>query len=147
MSRTVRLHRVLRAPPARIYRAFLDPDALVKWLPPFGFTARVHAFDATVGGSYRMSFTSFAGGGSHAFGGRFLELVPDRLIRHTDRFDDPDLPGEMTTTVTLTPGTVGTGLEVVQEAIPAPIPLDACHLGWQESLILLAQLVEPALPG
>jgi len=144
---TVRLHRVLRAPPSRIYRAFLDPDAMAKWLPPNGFTGKVHALDAQVGGSYRMSFTNLATGHSHAFGGRYLELVPDERICHTDSFDDPNLPGEMRTTVSLRPVSCGTELSVVQEGIPQAIPLEACYLGWQESLTLLALLVETEIPG
>lgn len=139
---TVRLHRVLRAPPERIYRAFLDPDAMAKWLPPDGFTGKVHRMDATVGGAYRMSFTNFATGGSHAFGGEYVELVPGERLRYTARFDDPGLPGTMQTTVTLTRVSCGTGIEVVQEGIPAVIPTEACCLGWQESLTLLARLVE-----
>ena len=139
---TVRLHRVLRAPPERIYRAFLDPDAMAKWLPPDGFTGKVHRMDATVGGAYRMSFTNFATGGSHAFGGEYVELVPGERLRYTARFDDPGLPGTMQTTVTLTRVSCGTGIEVVQEGIPAVIPTEACCLGWQEPLTLLARLVE-----
>ena len=139
---TVRLHRVLRAPPERIYRAFLDPDAMAKWLPPDGFTGQVHRMDATVGGAYRMSFTNFATGGSHAFGGEYVELVPGERLRYTARFDDPGLPGTMQTTVTLTRVSCGTGIEVVQEGIPAVIPTEACCLGWQEPLTLLARLVE-----
>jgi len=142
---TVRLHRVLKAPPDRIYRAFLEADAMSKWLPPHGFTGKVHEIDARVGGSYRMSFTNFTTGASHAFGGRFLELVPNERIRHTDRFDDPNLPGEMQTTITLTPVFCGTEVNIVQEGIPEVIPVQACYLGWQESLILLAQLVEPEI--
>ncbi|MDV3238438.1 MAG: SRPBCC family protein [Gammaproteobacteria bacterium] len=141
-TNTVRLHRVLRAPPERIYRAFLDAEALVKWLPPNGFTGRVHHMDARVGGGYRMSFTNLTTGGSHAFGGEYLELVPNERIRHTDRFDDPGLPGTMEVTVSLAPVSCGTELTVVQEGIPEIIPLEACYLGWQESLALLAKLVE-----
>lgn len=141
-TNTVRLHRVLRAPPERIYRAFLDAEALVKWLPPNGFTGRVHHMDARVGGGYRMSFTNLTTGGSHAFGGEYLELVPNERIRHTDRFDDPGLPGTMEVTVSLAPVSCGTELTVVQEGIPEVIPLEACYLGWQESLALLAKLVE-----
>jgi len=144
---TVRLHRVLRAPPERIYRAFLDPDAMVKWLPPHGFTGKVHQLDARVGGRYRMSFTNFSTGASHSFGGEYLELVPNERICHTDRFDDANLPGEMRTTVVLTKVCCGTELNVVQEGIPEPIPVEACYLGWQESLALLAQLVEAEIPG
>ena len=143
---TVRLHRVLRAPPERVYRAFVDPDAMAKWLPPNGFTGRVHHFDARVGGSYRMSFTNLSTGQSHAFGGEFLELVPNERLRHTDAFDDPNLPGQMTTTVSLTKVSCGTELNVVQEGIPEVIPGEACYLGWQESLALLAMLVEAEIP-
>jgi len=144
---TVRLHRVLRAPPERVYRAFLDADAMAKWLPPHGFTGRVHSIDAKVGGSYRMSFTNLASGQSHSFGGKYLELVPNERIRHTDVFDDANLPGEMLVTVTLRKVIVGTELNVVQEGVPEAIPVEACHLGWQESLALLAQLVEAEIPG
>ncbi|MGH7023896.1 MAG: SRPBCC family protein [Caulobacteraceae bacterium] len=144
---TVRLHRVLRAPPERVYRAFLDADAMAKWLPPHGFTGKVHKIDAKVGGSYKMSFTNFSGGQSHSFGGKYLELVPNERIRHTDVFDDPNLPGEMVVTVTLKEVLVGTELNVVQEGIPEAIPVEACYLGWQESLALLAQLVEAEIPG
>ena len=143
---TVRLHRVLRAPPERIYRAFLDADAMAKWLPPHGFTGKVHHLEAKVGGSYRMSFTNFSTGHSHSFGGEYLELVPNERIRHTDRFDDPNLPGEMQTTITLKAVSCGTELNVVQEGIPGVIPPEACNLGWQESLVLLAQLVEAEIP-
>jgi len=144
---TVRLHRVLRAPPERIYRAFLDADAMAKWLPPHGFTGRVHHLEAKVGGTYRMSFTNFATGHSHSFGGEYLELIPNERIRHTDRFDDPNLPGEMQVTVSLKPVSCGTEVSIVQEGIPGVIPVEACYLGWQESLALLAQLVEPEIPG
>lgn len=144
---TVRLHRVLRAPPERIYRAFIDPDAMAKWLPPHGFTGKVHAMDARVGGRYRMSFTNFSTGHAHSFGGEYLELVPNERIRHTDRFDDPGLPGEMTVTVALKAVSCGTDVSIVQEGIPEAIPTEACHLGWQESLALLAQLVEAEIPG
>jgi len=143
---TVRLHRVLRSPPERVYRAFLDPDAMVKWLPPHGFTGKVHHMDARVGGSHRMSFTNFGSGRSHSFGGTYVELTPHECIRYTDRFDDPNLPGEMQVTITLRPILCGTELEIVQEGIPAAIPVEFCHLGWQESLSLLAQLVEPEIP-
>lgn len=143
---TVRLHRVLRATPERIYRAFLDADAMVKWLPPNGFTGKVHELDARVGGRYRMSFTNFTTGSSHSFGGEYLELVPNETIRNTDAFDDPNMPGEMITTVTLKQVAVGTELNVVQEGIPEMIPAEACYLGWQESLTLLAQLVEAEVP-
>lgn len=147
MSHTLRLHRVLRAPPERVYRAFLDADAKVKWLPPNGFTGKVHHLDARVGGSYRMSFTHFATGESHAFGGTYVELVPHERIRYVDRFDDPALPGEMTVTITLKAVSCGTELHVVQEGIPAVIPLEQCHVGWQQSLILLGQLVEAETAG
>ncbi len=139
---TIRLHRVFKAPAERLYRAFLDPDALVKWIPPHGFTARVDHLDAQVGGTYRMSFTNFTTGASHSFGGKYLQLVPHQLIRHTDAFDDPNLPGGMTVTVTLTPVSCGTDVAIVQEGVPAVIPAEACYLGWQESLQLLGQLVE-----
>jgi uncharacterized protein YndB with AHSA1/START domain len=142
---TVKLHRVLRATPERVYRAFLDPDAMAKWLPPHGFTGKVHQIKAEVGGTYKMSFTNFSTGHSHSFGGEFLELVPNQRIRHTDKFDDPNLPGQMTTTISLKQVSVGTELTVVQEGIPSPIPVEACYLGWQESLTLLAQLVEPEI--
>ena len=143
---TVRLHRVLRATPERLYRAFLDPEAMAKWLPPNGFTGKVHHLDATVGGTYKMSFTNFTSGKSHSFGGTYLELVPHERIRHTDSFDDPNLPGEMQTTITLKAVSCGTELHVVQEGIPDMIPPEACYLGWQESLTLLAQLVEAEIP-
>ena len=139
---TVKLHRVLRAPPERIYRAFLDADAMVKWLPPNGFTGKVHHIKAEVGGTYRMSFTNFTTSHSHSFGGEFLELVPNERIRHTDKFDDPNLPGQMQTTVSLKKVSCGTELTVVQEGIPSAIPVEGCYLGWQESLRMLAQLVE-----
>ena len=145
-TNTVRLHRVLRTKPERVYRAFLDAGALVKWLPPHGFTGTVHEIDAKVGGRYRMSFTNFTNGSSHSFGGEYLELVPNERIRHTDRFDDPNLPGEMTVTVTLEQVSVGTEMNIVQEGIPEAIPAEACYLGWQESLTLLAQLVEAEIP-
>ncbi len=146
MPNTVRLHRVLRAPPERVYRAFLDPDALAKWLPPHGFTCKVHSFDARVGGSYKMSFRNFSSGSSHSFGGEYLELVPDERIRHTDRFDDPNLPGTLMVTITFRKVSVGTELNIVQENIPDVIPPEACYLGWQESLALLAHVVEPEIP-
>jgi uncharacterized protein YndB with AHSA1/START domain len=146
MPNTVRFHRVLRAAPERVYRAFLDGDALAKWLPPHGFTGKVHHIEAKVGGTYRMSFTNFTTGHSHSFGGGFLELVPHERIRHTDRFDDPNLPGEMQTTVQLKRVSVGTELSIVQEGVPDVIPPEACHLGWQESLTLLTMLVEPEIP-
>lgn len=146
-THTIRLHRVLRAPPERVYRAFLDADALSKWLPPNGFTCKVHALDARVGGSYRMSFTNFGNASSHAFGGEYLELVPGERIRHTDRFDDPNLPGTMVTTISIRQVFCGTELTVVQEGVPSAIPPEACYLGWQESLVLLAKLVEAQIPG
>jgi uncharacterized protein YndB with AHSA1/START domain len=144
---SVQLHRVLRATPERIYRAFLDADAMVKWLPPNGFTGKVHHMDATVGGGYKMSFTNFTSGNSHSFGGKYVELKPHERIRYTNQFDSPALPGEMTTTVTIKKVSVGTELNVVQEGIPAAIPAEACYLGWQESLTLLAKLVEAEIPG
>jgi uncharacterized protein YndB with AHSA1/START domain len=145
-SNTVRLHRVLSAPPERVYRAFLDADAKAKWLPPHGFTGKVHENNAVVGGSYRMSFTNFSTGNSHAFGGTYTELVPNERIRHTDRFEDPNLPGEMQVTITLKAVSVGTELDIVQEGVPDVIPLEGCYLGWQDSLTLLAQLVQPEIP-
>ena len=147
MSNTVRFHRVLRTTPEKVYRAFLDADAMAKWLPPNGFTGKVHQLDARVGGSYKMSFTNFSTGSRHSFGGEYLELVPNERIRHTDRFDDPNLPGEMHVTVSLKPVSCGTELTILQEGIPEAIPTEACYLGWQESLLLLAQLVEPEIPG
>lgn len=143
---TVRLHRVLRAPPERVYRAFLDPDAMAKWLPPHGFIGKVHEMDARVGGGYRMSFTNFSTGSSHAFGGQYVELVPNERLRYTDRFEDPGLPGTIQVTVTLSKSIAGTELQVLQEGIPAAIPVDFCYQGWQESLELLAKLVEPEIP-
>jgi uncharacterized protein YndB with AHSA1/START domain len=145
-TNTIRLHRVLRAKPERVYRALLDPDAMAKWLPPNGFTGKVHSMDARVGGSHKMSFTNFTSGKSHSFGGTYLELVPNERLRYTDKFDDPNLPGEMQVTVTLKAVSCGTELEVVQEGVPAVIPPDACYVGWQESLMLLAKLVEPEIP-
>ena len=142
----VRLHRVLRATPERVYRAFLDPDAMAKWTPPNGFTGKVSHMDAKVGGSYKMSFTNFSTGQTHSFGGEYLELVPNERLRYTDKFDDPNLPGQMITTVTLTKVSCGTELRVVQEGIPEVIPTEACYLGWQESLALLALLVEAEIP-
>jgi uncharacterized protein YndB with AHSA1/START domain len=144
---TIRLHRVLAAPPERVYRAFLDADALAKWLPPHGFVCKVHAFDARVGGTYKMSFRNLGTGNGHSFGGEFLELVPNQRIRHTDVFDDPNLPGVMETTITLREVFCGTDLTVVQENVPAAIPPEACYLGWQQSLSLLTALVEPNIPG
>lgn len=146
-THTIRLHRVLRAPAERVYRAFLDAQAMAKWLPPHGFTGQVHEIDARVGGRYRMSFTNLATGHSHSFGGSYLELVPHERIRHTDRFDDPNLPGEMVTTVTLRAVFCGTELNVVQEGVPGVIPAEACYIGWQESLQLLAHLVEAEAKG
>jgi len=145
-TNTIKLHRVLKAPAERVYRAFLDAGAMCKWLPPNGFTGQVHHLDAKVGGTYKMSFTNFTPGNSHSFGGEYLELVPNERIRHTDRFDDPNLPGEIVTTVTLKKVSVGTELNIVQEGVPAVIPAEACYLGWQESLTLLAKLVEPEIP-
>ena len=144
---TVRLHRVLRAPPERIYRAFLDADALPKWLPPYGFTCKVHQMDARVGGGFRMSFTNFSSGHSHSFGGEYKELVPHSLLRYTDKFDDPNLPGELVVTVKLQPVACGTDVSIEQTGIPAVIPVEMCYLGWQESLAQLATLVEPVIPG
>jgi uncharacterized protein YndB with AHSA1/START domain len=144
---TIRLHRVLRATPERLYRAFLDPDAMAKWVPPHGFTGKVHHLEAKVGGTYKMSFTNFSTGSSHSFGGEYLELVPHERIRHTDTFDDPNLPGEMRTTISLKQVFCGTEVNIVQEGIPEAIPPEACYLGWQESLTLLAQLVEAESPG
>jgi len=143
---TVRLHRVLRAAPERIYRAFLDPDAMAKWLPPNGFTGKVHQLEAKVGGTHKMSFTNFTTGTSHSFGGTYLELTPNERLRYTDKFDDPNLPGEMQTTIILKQVFCGTELNVVQEGLPAAIPVEACYLGWQESLTLLAKLVEAEIP-
>src|SRR5438477_9792860 len=145
-TNVVRLHRVLRAPPERICRAFLDADAMAKWLPPNGFTGKVHHVDAKVGGTFKMSFTNFTNGKSHSFGGKYLELVPHERIRHTDTFDDPNLPGEMQVTITLRKVSVGTDLAIVQEGIPDMIPIEGCYLGWQESLTLLTQLVEAEIP-
>jgi uncharacterized protein YndB with AHSA1/START domain len=143
---TIRLHRVLRAAPERIYRAFLDADAMAKWLPPNGFTGKVHHLDAKVGGTYKMSFTNFTTGKSHSFGGKYLELAPNERIRYSDKFDDPNLPGEMQWMITLKKVLCGTELNVVQEGVPAAIPAEACYLGWQESLTLLAKLVEAEIP-
>jgi uncharacterized protein YndB with AHSA1/START domain len=146
-TNTVRFHRVLRAPASRIYRAFLDPDAMAKWLPPNGFTGKVHHMDAKVGGTYKMSFTNFTSGKSHSFGGKYLELSPNERLRYTDVFDDPNLPGEMITTVQLSKVSVGTEVQIEQTGIPSMIPPDACYLGWQESLTLLAKLVEAEIPN
>jgi uncharacterized protein YndB with AHSA1/START domain len=147
MSGTVKLHQVFRAKPDRVYRAFIDPDAMAKWLPPNGFTGKVHEMDARVGGSYKMSFTNFSNGQSHSFGGEFLELVSNERIRHTDKFDDPNMPGEMQTTVTIRQVFVGVELNIVQEGIPEMIPVEMCYLGWQESLALLKLLVEAEIPS
>jgi uncharacterized protein YndB with AHSA1/START domain len=145
-THTVKLHRVLRATPDRVYRAFLDADAMAKWLPPNGFTGKVHHLDATVGGSYRMSFTNFSTGHAHAFGGKYLELIPNQRIRYSDRFEDPNMPGEMTTTVSISPVFCGVELNITQEGMPEVIPNAGCYLGWQESLTLLAKLVEAEIP-
>jgi len=145
-ANTIRLHRVLRSSPDRVYRAFLDPDAMVKWLPPHGFTGKVHQMDARVGGGYRMAFTNFGTGRSHSFGGRYTELSPNERIRYTDQFEDPGLPGEMQVTISLRAVSCGTEIDIVQEGIPAAIPLEYCYLGWQESLLMLANLVEPDIP-
>jgi len=147
MPNTIQLHRVLRAPPERVYRAFLEADALVKWMPPHGFTAKVLELDARVGGKYRMSFTNFSAGQSHSFGGTYLELVPNERIRNTDVFDDPNLPGELMVTITFKPVLCGTELHILQEGVPDVIPPEMCYLGWQESLSLLALLVEPTIPA
>lgn len=146
MSNTIRLHRVLRAAPERVYRAFLEPAAMIKWLPPNGFVGTVHHMDARVGGSYKMSFTNFGTGSSHSFGGEYLELVPHERLRYRDKFDDPNLPDEMQVTVSLKAVSCGTELTVVQDGVPDVIPPEACYLGWQESLVLLAQLVEAEIP-
>jgi len=145
-TNTVRLHRVFRAPPDRVYRAFLDPDAMAKWLPPHGFTGKVHSMDARVGGSYRMSFTNFGTGKAHSFGGKYVELTPGERIRYTDKFEDPNMPGEMQVTITLQKNLFGTEVTIVQEGLPAAIPVEFCYAGWQESLTLLTQLVEPEIP-
>lgn len=144
---TVRLHRVLRAPAERVYRAFLDPDAIARWLPPYGFTCKVHELDVKVGGRFKMSFTNFSSGNSHSFGGTYLEVVPNQKLRYTDVFDDPNLPGEMITTITLASVSCGTDFTAVQEGIPEMIPPEMCYLGWQESLEMLARVVEPEIPG
>ncbi len=146
-TNTVKLHRVLRAAPERVFRAFIDADAMCKWLPPNGFTGRVHHLEAKVGGTYKMSFSNFSSGHSHSFGGKFLELVPNERIRHTDEFDDPNMPGVMQTTILLKKIPFGTELDIVQEGVPNTVPLEACYLGWQESLSLLALLVEAEIPG
>ena len=145
-TNTIRLHRVLRTTPEKIYKAFLDPDAMAKWLPPNGFTGKVHQMDAKVGGTHKMSFTNFTTGNSHSFGGTYVELVPNERIRYTDKFDDPNLSGEMQTSITLKKVSCGTEVNIVQEGVPAVIPAEACYLGWQESLALLAKLVEPEIP-
>lgn len=147
MPNTIRLHRVLRTTPEKLYRAFLDPDATAKWLPPFGFTGHVDHLDARVNGTYKMSFSNFTTGQRHSFGGTYIELVPNELIRYTDRFDDPNLPGDIHVTIRLKKVSVGTELNIVQEGVPDVIPAEACYLGWQESLIQLAQLVEPDIRG
>jgi len=146
-SHTVHLHRVIKATPDRIYRAFLDADAMAKWLPPYGFTCKVLHMDAKVGGTFRMSFTNFTSGHSHAFGGEYLDLVPNERIRYSDKFDDPNLPGEMITTVSLKKVSCGTEVSITQEGIPEVIPTEMCYLGWQESLEQLVKLVEPVIPG
>jgi uncharacterized protein YndB with AHSA1/START domain len=146
-TNTIRLHRVLRSTPEKIYRAFLDADAMCKWLPPNGFTAKVHHSDPKVGGTFKMSFTNFTTGKSHSFGGNYLELVPHERLRYTDKFDDPNLPGEMQVTVALKKVSCGTDVNIVQEGVPAVIPAEACYLGWQESLTQLAMLVEPDIPN
>ena len=145
-THTIELHRVVRAPAERVYRAFLDPGAMAKWLPPHGFTGQVHEMDARVGGGYRMSFTHFASGQSHSFGGRYTELTPNERIRYTDKFDDPAMPGEMRVSITLRKVDCGTNLEIVQEGVPSEIPIESCYLGWQESLSQLAPIVEPSIP-
>ena len=147
MPNTVRFHRVFRAPPERVYRAFLDADAMAKWLPPYGFTCTVHHMEAKVGGTFKMSFTNFTNGQSHSFGGSYRELVPSEKIRYTDVFDDPNLPGEMQTTIVLKPVSCGTDIEIVQEGLPEMIPVEMCHLGGQEALAQLKRLVEPESPG
>jgi len=144
---TVRMHRVLRAPPERVYRAFLEPDAMAKWIPPHGFTCKVHHMEAKVGGTFKMSFTNFGTGSGHSFGGEYLELVSHERIRYTDRFDDPNLAGEIQVTVVLAKVSCGTDINIVQEGLPEVIPLEMCYLGWQESLAQLAMLVEPEIPG
>lgn len=146
-TNTVRLHRVLTAPPEKVYRAFIDPDAMARWIPPNGFTGKVHHMDVKVGGTFKMSFTNFTTGTVISFGGDYLEVVPNERLRYTDVFDDPNLPGVMTVTITLKKASVGTELTAVQEGVPDVIPLEACYLGWQESLLNLARLVEPQIPG
>lgn len=146
MTNTVHLHRVLSAPPEKVYRAFIDPDAMAKWLPPHGFTGKVHEIDARVGGGYKMSFTNFTTGKGHSFGGKYVEMTPNKQLKYTDKFDDPNLPGEMRVTVSFTKVSCGTDLKIVQEGIPEAIPAEQCYLGWQQSLNELAQLVEPHIP-
>ena len=146
MPSTIRLHRVLKTTPQKLYKAFIDPDAMAKWLPPNGFTGKVHQMDAKVGGQYRMSFTNFSSGKSHSFGGKYLELVPGERLVYTDKFDDPNLPGEMRTTIAMKKVSCGTELNITQEGIPDMIPAEMCYLGWQESLALLAKLVEAEIP-
>jgi uncharacterized protein YndB with AHSA1/START domain len=146
-NNTVTLHRILRAPAERIYKAFLDPDALARWMPPYGYTGKVHEIDANVGGGYRMSFTNFATGHSHSFESKFVELIPDERIRLSDKFDDPGLAGDMTKTITLRAVSCGTEIEILHEGLPSAIPAEMCYLGWQESLVQLANLVEPSIPG
>jgi uncharacterized protein YndB with AHSA1/START domain len=143
MPNTIQLHRVLSAPPEKVYRAFLDPEALVKWLPPHGYTAKLHSINPQVGGGYKMSFTNFTTGKTHSFGGKYVELVPNKSIKYTDQFDDPNLPGEMHVTITLNEVSCGTDLKIIQEGVPEAIPSEMCYLGWQQSLNLLTQLVEP----
>ncbi len=147
MTGTVQLHRVLRAPPEKVYKAFLDADGMAKWIPPFGFTCKVHHMEARVGGTFKMSFTNFSTGHGHSFGGEYLELVPGQRLRYTDKFDDPNLPGEMMVTVSLRAVSCGTDIAITQEGIPSVIPTEMCYLGWQESLVQLAHLVEPDIPG
>ena len=144
---TVRLHRVLRTKPEKVYKAFLDPDVMAKWLPPYGFTCKVHHFEGKVGGTFKMSFTNFSTGNGHSFGGKYLELVPGQRIRYTDKFDDPNMPGEMAVTVLLKQVACGTEIDITQEGIPEMIPTELCYLGWQESLLQLANVVEPDIPG
>ena len=144
---TVKLHRVLRTKPEKLYKAFLDADAMAKWLPPYGFTCKVHHFEGKVGGTFKMSFTNFSSGNGHSFGGKYLELVPGKRIRYTDKFDDPNMPGEMAVTVLLKQVTCGTEIDITQEGIPEMIPTEMCYLGWQESLLQLANVVEPDIPG
>ncbi len=146
MSNSVQLHRVLAAPPEKVYRAFVEPEAMVKWLPPHGFTAKLHHIDVRVGGSYKMSFTNFSTKNSHSFGGKYIELKPNELLKYTDKFDDPKMPGEMQVTVTFRKVVCGTELKIIQEGIPAGIPVEMCYLGWQQSLNMLTQLVEPDIP-